>query len=73
MNTFLTAAAAIPMKYHFKTLAARRPAYQFYFENETMAGVVPLYSQALGGIKLKVHPNDIDTVKNILKQLNPLK
>jgi len=42
----------------------------FYFENETMATVIPLYSQALGGIKLKVHLNDLDTVKDILKQLN---
>lgn len=40
---------------------------QFYFENEFLAGVVPLYSMAQGGIKLKVHKNDLDTVKPILE------
>jgi len=43
---------------------------QFYFENETMTSVVPMYSQALGGIKLKVHQNDLDTVNEILTQFN---
>lgn len=43
---------------------------QFYFENETMASVVPLYTQALGGIKLKVHKNDLNTVKEILDNFN---
>lgn len=42
----------------------------YYFENEIMTTVAPMYSQALGGIKLKVHPNDIETVKEILEQLN---
>ncbi|KGO92717.1 hypothetical protein [Flavobacterium subsaxonicum] len=41
---------------------------QFYFENETMLTVVPMYTQALGGIKLKVHVNDLDTVKLILDE-----
>lgn len=43
---------------------------QFYFENETMASVVPFYTQALGGIKLKVHKNDLTTVKEILDNFN---
>ncbi|WP_294733528.1 DUF2007 domain-containing protein [uncultured Flavobacterium sp.] len=38
----------------------------FFFENETMTSVVPMYSFALGGIKLKVHPNDLERVKAIL-------
>jgi hypothetical protein len=41
----------------------------FYFENETMAGFVPMYTHALGGIRLKVHTNDLDTVKEILNTL----
>jgi len=41
---------------------------QFYFENETMLTVVPMYTQALGGIKLKVHVNDLDTVKLIIDE-----
>lgn len=42
----------------------------YYFENEMMTTIAPMYSQALGGIRLKVHPNDIETVKEILEQLN---
>lgn len=42
---------------------------QYYFENETMMNIVPMYSQALGGIRLKVHPDDVDTVREILKKL----
>ena len=41
----------------------------YYFENETMMNIVPMYSQALGGIKLKVHPNDVEAVREILKKL----
>lgn len=43
---------------------------QYYFENETTASVAPMYSVAFGGIKLKIHPNDMETVKVILEELN---
>lgn len=43
---------------------------QYFFENETMMNIVPMYSQALGGIKLKVHPEDADQAKEILDELN---
>lgn len=39
----------------------------YFFENETMTSIVPMYSYAIGGIKLKVHPHDIEEVKSILK------
>lgn len=42
---------------------------RYFFENETMMNIVPMYSQALGGIRLKVHPNDVETVQEILKKL----
>ncbi len=42
----------------------------YYFENETTASIVPMYSIALGGIKLKVHPNDLLKVKGILDDFN---
>lgn len=46
----------------------------YYFENEITLSVVPMYTTALGGIKLKVHPNDFDEVQQILDNLNnPLK
>ena len=42
----------------------------YFFENETMMNIAPMYSQALGGIKLKVHPDDAETVRDILKKLD---
>ncbi|MFB9106984.1 DUF2007 domain-containing protein [Flavobacterium gyeonganense] len=46
----------------------------YFFENEMTLSVVPFYTTALGGIKLKVHPNDFVQVQQILDNLNnPLK
>ena len=42
----------------------------YFFENETTLAVAPFYSAALGGIKLKVHPNDFQAVQDILDNLN---
>ncbi len=42
----------------------------YFFQNETTASVAPMYSFAIGGIKLKIHPNDIETVELILAELN---
>ncbi len=42
----------------------------YFFENETTLAVAPFYSTALGGIKLKVHPNDFQTVQEIIDNLN---
>jgi len=41
----------------------------YFFENETMSSIAPFYSNALGGIKLKIHPNDFETVQTILDYL----
>lgn len=41
-----------------------------FFENEATTSVAPFYSIALGGIKLKVHPADLQAVKAILDDLN---
>ncbi|KUJ62528.1 hypothetical protein AR687_06755 [Flavobacteriaceae bacterium CRH] len=46
----------------------------YYFENEMTLSVVPMYTSALGGIKLRIHPNDFEQVQEILDNLNnPLK
>jgi hypothetical protein len=41
----------------------------YFFENEATLGIVPFYNTALGGIKLKVHPNDFETVQMILEEM----
>ncbi|MFV5687362.1 DUF2007 domain-containing protein [Flavobacterium sp. LT1R49] len=42
----------------------------YFFENEMTLSVAPFYSNALGGIKLKVHLNDFEKVQEILDRLN---
>jgi hypothetical protein len=43
---------------------------KYFFENETMSSIAPFYSNALGGIKLKIHPNDFIRVQKIVDDLN---
>lgn len=43
----------------------------FFFENEVTLSVAPFYTHALGGIQLKVHPNDFERVQAILDHLSP--
>lgn len=42
----------------------------YFFENETTLAIVPFYATALGGIKLKIHPNDFEAVQTILEEIN---
>lgn len=42
----------------------------YLFQNENLISVDPLASFAYGGIQLKVHPNDVDQVKEILDHLD---
>ncbi|MFP9097528.1 DUF2007 domain-containing protein [Flavobacterium sp. RHBU_24] len=71
MKHFVTAAV---FTYPYETAILKHllqdAGLQFYFENEFMASVVPMYGLALGGIKLKVHKNDLDTVNQILEDFN---
>jgi len=40
-----------------------------FFQNETMLSVLPFHSNALGGIRLLVHPNDLEQVQQIIEDL----
>lgn len=72
MNNFITAATfTYPHEIAVIKHLLQEAEISHYFENETMAGIVPFYSQALGGIQLKIHPNDLDNVNYILKSLDP--
>lgn len=42
----------------------------YFFENETIVSVDPFASIAYGGIKLKVHPEDVTFVKEIIDNLD---
>jgi len=43
---------------------------RYVFENETMISVLPFHSNAIGGIRLKVHLEDEATAREILGDLN---
>jgi hypothetical protein len=42
----------------------------FLFQNENLISIDPLASYAYGGIDLKVHPNDVEKIKEILNNFN---
>lgn len=42
----------------------------YLFQNENLISIDPLASFAYGGIQLKVHPKDFETVQLILEELN---
>lgn len=42
----------------------------YFFENETIVSIDPFASIAYGGIKLKVHRNDVEVVQNIIDNLD---
>jgi hypothetical protein len=72
MKQFITAAVfSYPHEITILKHLLEESGISYYFENETMADIVPMYSYAFGGIKLKVHPNDPETVNYILKKLDP--
>nr|WP_235996370.1 DUF2007 domain-containing protein [Robertkochia sediminum] len=41
----------------------------YVFENETMIGISPFYSNALGGIRLLVHKDYADYVAELINDL----
>lgn len=70
MNEFVTVAVfEYPHEITVLRHLLEQSEIQYFFENETMMNIVPMYSQALGGIRLKVHPDDVEAVRDILKKL----
>jgi hypothetical protein len=45
---------------------------RFFFQNETMISVLPFHSNAVGGIKLKVHPDHVIKATEIIASLTKL-
>ncbi|MAM30785.1 MAG: hypothetical protein CMC13_17365 [Flavobacteriaceae bacterium] len=43
---------------------------RFVFQNETMISVLPFHSNAIGGIRLMVHREDVAEATEILNNLN---
>lgn len=57
-------------EYAVLELLLQQAGIRYVFQNETMISVLPFHSNALGGIRLKVHPDDLDHTKDIITKLN---
>ena len=71
MQDFITVATyTYPHEYTILKLLLDQESISYFFQNETMIGVFPFYSNALGGIKLQVHPKDKERVLQIIDDLD---
>lgn len=59
-----------PSEYAVLRLLFEQHQVRHIFQNETMIGVLPFHSNAFGGIRLKVHPDDIQKAKDIISGLD---
>lgn len=59
-----------PHEYAVLKLLLDQAEIRYFFQNETVIGVIPFYSNAMGGIFLKVHSEDLEDAKQILEDYN---
>ena len=70
MKDFITIATfTYPNDYAILRLLLEKEGISFFFENETMISVFPFYSNAVGGIHLKIHKKDKTRVQQIIDDL----
>tara|TARA_B100001146_G_C16201191_1_gene444858 strand:+ start:2229 stop:2468 length:240 start_codon:yes stop_codon:yes gene_type:complete len=71
LEQFVTIATfTYPSEYAVLRLLLEREEIPHVFQNETMIGVLPFHSNAVGGIRLKVHESDVTKATEIITQLN---
>ncbi len=71
MEDFKTIAIfTFPSEYAVLQLLFDQQEIRYVFQNETMISVLPFHSNAFGGIRLKVHKDDIIKAKRIINELN---
>ncbi|WP_374957528.1 DUF2007 domain-containing protein [Gilvibacter sp.] len=58
-----------PSEYTVLEHLLQQQAIRYVFQNETMISVLPFHSNAIGGIRLKVHPQDKETAIQIIEDL----
>ncbi|MEM0517455.1 DUF2007 domain-containing protein [Aequorivita flava] len=59
-----------PAEYAILQLLFEQEEIRYFFENETMISVFPFYSNAIGGIRLQVHLDDVAQAEEIIANLN---
>ncbi|MCT8339329.1 DUF2007 domain-containing protein [Luteirhabdus pelagi] len=71
MEHFKTIAIfTFPSEYAVLRLLLEQHELRFVFQNETMIGVLPFHSNAFGGIRLRVHQDDIEQAQKLIDSLN---
>jgi len=65
-NFIVVATYTYPFEYVLLKARLEEEAIPHIFQNETMIQVAPFYSNALGGIHLKVHKDYADYVKQLI-------
>lgn len=71
MKNFKTIAIfQYPAEYAVLQLLFDREEIRYNFLNETMISVFPFYSNAIGGIRLQVHIDDIEEAEEIMRHLD---
>lgn len=71
MKDFVTVAVFnLPTEIAVLKSVLENEGIQYFFENETIVSIDPFASIAYGGIKLKVHRNDVEVVQSILDNLD---
>ncbi|MBB6681960.1 DUF2007 domain-containing protein [Aequorivita sp. 609] len=59
-----------PAEYAVLQLLFDQEGIRYVFQNETMISVFPFYSNAIGGIRLQVHIDDISQAEQIMNDFN---
>jgi hypothetical protein len=59
-----------PAEYAILQLLFEQEEIRYFFENETMISVFPFYSNAIGGIRLQVHLDDVAQAEEIIANFN---
>lgn len=71
MNNFITIAVfQYPAEYSVLRLLFDQEEIRYFFQNETMISVFPFYSNAIGGIRLQVHEDDVERAQEIIDDLH---
>ena len=71
MKNFVTVARyTYPSEYAVLELLLQLEGIKYVFLNETVINVLPFHSNAFGGIRLQVHRNDIQKVKDLINELD---
>lgn len=70
MENFITI-AVFDYSYEIELLKHRldHEEIRYYIENDSHSSIVPMFSWSMGGIRLKVHPNDQNAVQRIIDEL----